>query len=574
MPKKLDNEQVALVLENIAEMLDLLNENIYKIRAYQRAANSIRTLPDDIKKVASEGRLTEIPGVGKDIAARIDELLTTGVMAYFDELKGRVPYGVLEMMQIQGVGPKKAKEFFETLNITTVDQLAAAAEKHKIAALPRMGPKIEENILEGIAEFRQSRDRLTLAQGYPLAEHFTALLLEHRGVLHASPAGSLRRMKETIGDIDILAAADDPEAVMEYFCGLDEVARVLGRGLKKSSIVTVAGIQVDLRVIPPDQYGSALQYFTGSKPHNIHLRDIAKRRGLKISEYGIFDAAMDKRLGGATEDEIYANMGMDTPPPTLREDHGEIEAALAHTLPAVVELSDIQGDLQVHSTWSDGLSHIRELREEAKRLGYSYMAITDHALKLHIAGGMTLDEIGRRAKEIDSLNEQDGDFRILNGVEVNIDNDGNVDYDDKVMASFDIVVASLHSGFKQDEKRLTDRMIKAMHNPHVDIIAHPTGRIIGVRPPYALDIEKVLEAALNTGTIIEVNAFPNRLDLKDDYVRRAIDRNVRLSIDTDAHQAAHLRYMLYGVATAQRGWAKKADVINTQPVEKMLKSLK
>lgn len=572
--RKISNAEVAGVLETIAGILDIHGENVFKVRAYERAANTIRSIAEDINDINRAGRLKDLPGIGKDIEARIHELLTTGRMGYFEEIRHTVPQEVLELMRVQGVGPKRAKTLFQQLNITTVDELKQAALEHKIDKLAGMGAKTEENILKSVAEFQAGHTRLTLAQAFPMAEEISGLLKRQQFVADVTPAGSLRRMKETIGDIDILAASDHPDQVMEFFCTMPEVVRVLARGPTKSSIVASSGLQVDLRVVPPDQWGSALQYFTGSKAHSIHLRDVAKKRGLKISEYGIFDVKTTGRLGGASEDDIYRRMGMDTPRPTLREDFGEIEAALAHGLPDVVEVDDIKGDLQIHSTWSDGLSHIEELAEKAREIGYSYIAVTDHAERLHIAGGMTVDEIKKRQKEIDALNSRMGGFRVLSGVELNIDNDGNGDYDDSVLELFEVVVGSIHSGFTQREETITKRMLKAMENPNIHIIAHPTGRIIGKRAPYALNMDKMFAAAEDTGTVLEINAFPDRLDLKDDYIREAKRRGLKMSINTDAHQAAHLRYMFYGVAAAQRGWAEPSDIINTRPVDEMLRMLK
>lgn len=572
--KKTDKSEIARVFDDIADMLEIQDEDIFRIRAFRRAANSIRSMTEDINRVSAEGRLTRLPAIGKGMAERIDEMLRTGRLAYYEQLKEKIPPRLLDLMRVPGVGPKKAKSFYDELHITGVEEMKKAAEAHKIAGLKGLSVKTEENILKGIELYQSNRDRLNLSEAYPIADRFVSAIKSLEEVVDACPAGSLRRMRETIGDIDILASSDRPDKVIEEFTQLPEVSRVLAKGETKGSIIDSSGLQVDLRVVPVEQYGSALQYFTGSKDHNVHLRDLAKRQGYKISEYGIFKVKTGKRIGGEVEDDIYLALGMDTMLPTLREDRGEIEASLKHSLPKVVVTDDIRGDLQVHSTWSDGLNKIADLRQEAKKLGYEYLAITDHALKLRIAGGMSLDEIKARNVEIKKLNDKGGDPTVLSGVELNIDGEGEVDYDLDTLKLFDVVVGSVHSGFQQPEEVLTKRMVKAMNNPMIHIIAHPTGRVIGKRPPYALDMEKVFDEADKTGTILEINAYPDRLDLKDEHIREAKRRGLKLAISTDSHQAAHLRYMMFGVAEAQRGWLEPADVINTRPLKDMLRMLK
>jgi DNA polymerase (family 10) len=437
-----------------------------------------------------------------------------------------------------------------------------------------MSGKTEENIVKGIELIRAGRERMLLSEAYPVAQEFVDALRRQEFVVAADYAGSLRRMKETIGDIDILAAADDIRAVTDFFTDLPQVERVLAKGDTKASVLTPNGLQLDLRVVKPEEYGSALQYFTGGKEHNIRIRDLAKKRGLKISEYGIFEVDSDKRIGGRTEAEIYTAMGMDYMEPELREDHGELIAAAEHRLPNLVKLSDIKGDLHVHSTWTDGLNHIEELANTAREAGYEYIAISDHAEKLKIAGGMTKEEIRNRKLEIDKLNSKLDGFVILNGVELNIDGDGNVDYPEDILREFNIVLGSVHSGFSQPREKIMKRVEKAMENPYIHIFAHPTGRIIGRREPYAIDIEAAFDLAAKTGTIMEINAFPDRLDLKDDYAREAGRRGLKLAISTDSHMAAHLRYMMYGVSVARRAWLEPQDIINTLPLKKMLASLK
>lgn len=570
----MENEQVAAILDEIGDMLDIQGESPFRVRAYHRAANSIRSLSENINVVAREGRLRTLPAVGEGLSERIEELLSTGKMTYYEQLKEQVPPRLLELMQISSVGPKKAKLFYEELHITSVDELLEAAKAHRLHTLKGMSEKTEENVLKGIELLRQSRERILLSEAYPIASRFVEILRKQLFVERADMAGSLRRMKETIGDIDLLTSSTEPLKVMDFFCSMPEVDRVLAKGETKSSIIAKNGLQLDLRVVSPDQYGSALQYFTGSKEHSIHLRDIAKKQAFKISEYGIFAVKTGKRLGGEKEEDIYLKLGMDWMPPTLREDKGEIEQALEHHLPKLVELNDIRGDLQVHSTWSDGLSKTSELVETAKKLGYKYIALTDHAQRLRIAGGMTLEEIKRRKEEIEKINKEQDDVVVLDGIELNIDNEGKVDYEDDVLKGFDVVIASIHTGFGQAEEQLTKRTCAAMENPYIHMIAHPTGRIIGKRPPYAINMEKIFDCAAKTGTILEINSFPDRLDLKDDHVREAKRRGLKIAINTDAHIAGHLPYMMYGVATAQRGWLESNDVINTYPLEKLKKALK
>ena len=566
----MDNQEIAKILDDIGDMLDIKGEMPFKIRAYHRAANSIRSLPEDINKISKEERLSQIPAVGKGIADRIQELLSTGKMSFYEALQEDIPSQILELMQIPGLGPRKAKQLYDELNITTIQELHAAVEAHRLVPLRGMNAKTESNILRGIEELRKFRERILLFEAYPISERILKRLRTHLAVKRADAAGSLRRMRDTIGDIDLLVASEDPTKVMDFFCHLPEVVRILAKGSTKSSVIVKTGLQVDIRVVTPEQYGSALQYFTGSKEHSVHLRDIAKKRGFKISEYGIFEVETGKRLGGATEEEIYQELGMDWIPPVLREDKGEIDAALEHRLPKLVERQDLRGDLHVHSRWSDGLNSIREMAEKAIELGYEYICFADHAEKLKVAGGLTPEEIEKRQKEIDGLNEEfKGRVTILAGAELNIDNDGTVDYPDALLERFDVVTASIHKGFNQSKEQLTERTIRAMENRHIDVIGHPTGRILGKRPPFALDVDLVLEAAAKTGTFMELNSFPDRLDLKDDYLREAKRRGVKIVISTDAHLANHLRYISYGVSEAQRGWLEPGDVANTLPLDEL-----
>jgi len=564
-----DNQDIAAILEEIADLLDIEGESVFRVQAYRRAANSISSLTDDINKVCQEGDLRKISGIGKGIAEKVQELLDTGEIEYFEELKEKIPPSVVELVQIPSLGPKKAKILYEKLNIQTVDDLLDAVNQHKVAPIKGFGPKAEENILKGIKLLRKSRERILLSEAYPLAEKIINQLQRDSQVIRVDMAGSLRRMKETIGDIDILASSDEPSEVSSYFCELAIVDRILAKGDTKASIIAKNGLQVDLRVVLPDQYGSALQYFTGSKEHNIHLRDIAKKEGLKINEYGLFKVNSEKQIAGGSEEEIYKSLQMQYIPPLMRENRGEIELAKQHKLPKLIGLEDIKGDLHVHSSWSDGYDEIKEMASTAKELGYSYIAICDHAEKLKVAGGLSKAEVADRKREIDRINNEMDGFTVLNGIELNIDNNGKLDYDDGFLETFDVVVASIHAGFNQSEEQITKRTIEAINNRHVDIIAHPTGRILGRRPPYAINLRTVFKAAAETGTMLELNSYPDRLDLKDDYLGEAKGEDVRIAINTDAHSKAHLKYMIYGVATAQRGWLESKDVANTHILEEL-----
>lgn len=568
--KELDNEAIASILDEIGDMLDILGESTFRVRAYQKAAASIRGITRPLSELYEQGgvkALDELPGVGAHIAERIALLITTGRLPYYEELKKKVPASLTELMNIPGLGPKKAKKIHDVLGVYTMAGLLEAIEQHKVANIPGFGQKTEENILRGIKQFEKMHERILLSDAYPIAREIVEELRKQAFVERADTAGSLRRMKETIGDIDLLASSSDPGAVMDYFTSISQAAYTLLRGDTKSSIVARNGLQIDLRVVTPEQYGAALQYFTGSKPHNIHLRDIARRRGLKINEYGVFDMRTDERLAGRTEEEVYAILGMGTPQPTIREDKGEIEAAMEHRLPNLIQLSDIKGDFHVHTKWSDGVNDIEQVVNFARELGYKFVVISDHTEKLHIAGGLTPEELEEQLEEIAVLNEKYPDIEILTGMETNIDNDGNVDFGPEILSKLDVVIASIHGGFRQSQEHITRRMLKAIENPYISIIGHPTGRILGKRPPYEVDLIAVFKAAAETGTFLELNSYPDRLDLKDDHLREAKESfGCKFAIDTDAHAINNMTFMEYGVATAQRGWLTKEDVLNTYEV--------
>lgn len=567
------NQEVANLLERIADILEIKGDSPYRIGAYRTAAQRIGTMAEDISEVQKRGRLREIPGVGESIAAKIDEYLRTGRLRYYEELRQQVAPGLTSLLEVPGIGARRAELIHRELGVSSVPELIEAARQHRLSTLPGIRKKMEEKILREAERVQQRTRRILLGVALPAAEEVVNLLKGHPAVLRADPAGSIRRMKETIGDIDILIASDKPQQVMDAVASFPIVKEVLAKGPTKTSVLVSGDLQIDVRVIKPEEYGSALQYFTGNKSHNIALRELAIRKGLKISEYGIFDAKTGKRLGGEREEDIYRIMGMQTPPPELREDRGEIEAALRGALPRLVELKDIRSDLHTHTNWTDGVDPPERMIEAAIERGYEYMAITDHSQGLGIARGLSPEDIVRQRRLVDKLNERYAPFRILHGIEVNIRSDGSLDYGDDVMRQFDIVTASIHGGFAQPIQKMTERIIRAIRSPYVDVIGHATGRLIGKRGPYAVDLEAVLRAAADAGVAMEINGQPDRLDLDDVWTRRAKELGVALAIDSDAHSTDQLGFMRYGVAVARRGWLEKSDVLNCLPLQKLLARL-
>jgi DNA polymerase (family 10) len=564
------NAEIAELLENIADMLEIKGDSPYRIRAYREAARSIESLTEDVADIIERGELQEVKGIGESIAAKIEEFVRTGHSSYYEELTKQINPSLAELLKVPGVGPKKAKLFYEKLGIDSVDKLEQAAKEHKISKLPGIGPKTEENILEAIEWMRSRSERTPLGLALPTALPFLESIRRFPEVVKADLAGSLRRMKETIGDLDLLAASENPAAVIEKFINLPMVKNVLGHGPTKGTVVTHDNLQVDLRVVKPDEYGAALQYFTGSKAHNIKLRTIAESKGLKVNEYGIFRLSDNKRIAGETEESMYETLGMKWMEPELREDQGEIEAAMEGRLPHLVKRSDIKGDLHIHTKWSDGAHTPEEMVKAAREKGLQYIAFADHSVSMGFIHGLTVDRIREQRALIDELNEKYPDIRILQGIEVNIRADGSLDYDEEVLEAFDIVTASVHSGLGMPAEKMTERLIKAVSNPHVDILGHPTGRVINKREPYELDLHEVLKVAAETGTAVEINSQPDRLDLKDTDARLAKEMGVMLAIDSDAHSAEHYQYLDYGVATARRGWVEPQNVLNALPLEDLL----
>ena len=570
----MDNATVADILNRIAEMLEIKGENPFKVRAYQKAALTIGALTKDIKEVVESGEISNLPGIGESIALKIKELVNTGRLQYYEELEKEIPPELLSLLTIPGLGPKTIQKLWKELGITNKDQLKEAVLSGKLSNLKGFGKKTEENILKGLEQVKKFAERFPLGRVYPLAEAIVKDLKLKSPLKQISVAGSIRRMKDTIGDIDILATSDKPQDVMEVFTSLPYFTEILAKGETKSSARTSMGIQVDIRVVDDSEYGAALYYFTGSKAHNIEVRKIAVSKGLKVNEYGIFRVKDDVKIAGKTEEEIFNTLGLSYIPPEMRENTGEIELALEGKLPKIVELSDIKGDLHIHTHQSDGSNTIEELKEAALNLGYEYIAITDHSSSMGITGGMKASDFLDQIKRINKLNKKGEKPYILTGVEVDIKSDFTLNLPNEVLKEFDIVIASIHSGFKESEEQLTDRILSAINNPYVTIIGHPTGRKIAEREAYPVDLDKIFKASAETGTILEVNSFWDRLDLNDVNCRKAKEMGIMVAISTDAHNIEHFNMMKFGVATARRGWLEKKDVLNTYKLKDLLSIIK
>nr|CBH37176.1 conserved hypothetical protein, containing PHP domain [uncultured archaeon] len=573
------NLDMARIFDEIADIFEVKGENPFKIRAYRRAARTIESLTQDLKVIAERGGVSElkkIPGVGEGIAKKILEIAETGDCKKHIELKQEVPSGVLELLAIPRVGPKTIAKVHDELGICSIADLEEAARSHKLKKLPGLGAKVEENILKGIAQYRSYKGRVLLSEALPRAESIVTELKKLDAVAKITIAGSLRRMRETIGDIDILVVSKRPRDIMNAFTCLDGVEDIVAKGDTKSSIL-LRGISVDLRVVDEASFGAAAHYFTGSKHHNIRIRELGMKQGLKINEYGIFRG--DERIGGEDEADVFASVGLAYIPPELREDRGEIEAAKANRIPKLVAANDIKGDLHVHTNWSDGKNTIEEMALTAISSGYEYIAVADHSPAVGIAGGMTAETITKREVEIEQVNKRFEDeginFSVLSASEVDIKSDFSMDFPDDVLRSLDVVVGAIHTKFSQDRETMTKRIVTAMENPNVDIIAHPTGRLLGKRDPYEVDMEQLMESAKATDTIMELNSFPGRLDLNDVHCKMAKDYGVLIAISTDAHDAMQMRDVIkYGVATARRGWLEPKDVVNTRGLEDLRGLLK
>ncbi len=568
------NREIAGILYQMAELLELHAENRFKIIAYSRAARAIESLTEDIEQVCRDGRLEGIPGVGKAIAEKIKEYLRTGRIQSHQDLLADTPQGLAELLQISGLGPKTVFMLHEKLNITNLDELEKAAREHRIRRLPRMGVVREKNILKSIERYRKRSNRILYSTAESIVDEILTYLGGIEGLEHATAAGSYRRRKETVGDIDILATAARPEEIVAAFVKMPLVEEVLAKGPTKASVIMNDTIQVDLRIVEHRSYGTVLQYFTGSKEHNVSMRQLALDRGYSLSEYSLTRLANGQDLFFDQEEEVYQALGLQYIPPELREDRGEIEAALGGRLPRLVEAKDIRGDLHVHSIWSDGRASIIELAQAARSLGYEYIALSDHSPSVGIAGGIGREKMEEKIEAVAEANDSLEGITVLMGAEVDIKADGSLDYPDDLLERMDVVIASVHMAQQQKERTITGRLISAIENQNVDIIGHPTGRIINQREPSDMDFHAVLEAAARAGTALEINAHPSRLDLNDVNARAAKEMGVQMSINSDAHDAGQLLNMKYGINVARRAWLEKKDLINAMDLKDLIQFLK
>jgi len=569
------NQELAKIFYEIADYLEM-DEVPFKPYAYQKAAITLETLEEDIGEIYQKGgrkALEEIPSIGKNMAEKIEEYLKTGRIQYYEQFKKRLPLNLEEMTSVEGVGPRKAKVLYQKLGVRDLKDLEKAAKNHKIASLFGFGEKTEKNILEGIKFLKRSKGRFLLGEILPKAKEVSEKLKSLKEVEEISSAGSVRRMKETIGDCDFLVISKAPVKVMDFFVSLPGVIKIWGKGTTKASVRLKEGFDMDIRVVPKKSYGSALQYFTGSKEHNIATRRIAIDQGLKLNEYGLFRGK--KMIAGWSEAGVYKALGLVWMAPELRENQGEIEAALENKLPKLIGYHDIQGDLHCHSDWDGGENSIEEMAEASQELDYQYLGISDHTKFLRIEHGLNERQLSQQRKEIDKLNTrykiQNTRFKILQGAETNVLNDGSIDIKDEALKKLDYAIAGVHSNFKMEKARMTERIIRAMENPYIKILSHPTGRILKRRDEYQCDFDKILRAAKQFGVVLEINSFPTRLDLNDQNIRRAKEAGVKMVINTDSHHKSQLRFIELGIAQARRGWAEKKDIINTQPLEKLLR---
>ena len=574
----MNNFKIAKIFYLIAEYLEM-EEDPFRPKAYQKVAFILESMEKDVgeiyRKQGLKG-LKEIPGVGTGIASRIEEYLKTGKIKFYERLKKKTPVDVEELTAVEGMGPKRIKILYQKLGVKNIKDLEKAAKTHKIASLFGFGEKSEQNILEGIEFLKKSKGRFLLGEILPVAKEIYEKLKKLKEVKQINIVGSLRRMRETIGDVDFLVASKNPEKVMDFFVSLPGIIKVLGKGFTKSSVRMEEGFDVDIRVVDKKSYGAALQYFTGSKEHNIVTRKIAISKGLKLNEYGLFKGS--KMIAGEKEEQIYEKLGMQWIPPEIREDQGEIKAALEGSLPKLIELKDIRGDLHCHSNWSDGKHSILEMVQKAIDLGYEYLGISDHTKFLKIVKSLNEKQLSRQRKEIEKLNikyETKGiKFKILQSAETNILNDGSVDINDEALEKLDFVIAGVHSNFKMPKEKMTERIIRAIKNPNIDIISHPTGRLLKKREEYQVDFDRILRAAKQFGIALEINSYSYRLDLNDIHIRRCKEEGVKMVINTDSHHKEQMRCLELGVAQARRGWAEKKDIINAQPLNKLLEYFK
>ncbi len=565
------NAALSELFDQMADIMEILAEDRFRINSYRKVARLIGDMPTDVEEMLSAGKLAKTPGIGKSSLAKIEEFVQTGIIAAHQQLLKKIPSGLLELLKIPGMGPKGVKALYENLQVKSMKDLKRVLAKNLVAELPGFGEKKAAAIAKGIKFLEKSTGRILLDEALEASELVGEFLERLSGTKKIQPAGSVRRMAETIGDVDILVAAKNGKGIIQAFTGAEFVREVIAAGPTKGSAIVQAEacpVHIDVRVVPKESFGAAAQYFTGSKQHNVRLREIAVKAKLKLNEYGLFDKK-DKMIAGSSEEEIYERLGLDYIDPLLREDRGEIEAAQNHCLPKLVQLRDIKGDLHVHTNASDGDCSISEMAEAARQLGYKYICITDHSKSSAIANGLSAKRLANQIKQIRKLNEKIKGIRILAGSEVDILADSSIDFDDKLLADLDFVMASIHSGMGSSREKVTTRTLKAMDNTYINCIAHPTGRLLGQREPMDIDIAAVIKHAAETGTALEVNANPWRLDLKDIHCKMAIEAGVKLIIGTDAHNVEGLWLMEYGVATAGRGWATRADVLNTLTLTKI-----
>ncbi len=568
------NAEIASILETLAELMELDGVNKFKVIAVQKAAKRVAETNFSIAERARDGDLTDIPDIGTSIARKIEEIAGTGSLGELEEYFQRYPPTLVEIERVQGVGPRTARKVWEELGVSTMAELEAAARDGSIAALPGLGQKSADNILRAIERLKTRSDRLLLGEVLPVAEDAVAILKEIPEARNVTCAGSVRRMRETVKDLDIIATASEPGALTGVFCSLPMVAEVIGSGPTKCSVRTHTGLQIDVRVVPDGLYGNLLQHFTGSREHNVAIRELAISKGLKVSEYGVEETATGKVHECQTEEEVYALLGLDYIAPELRENSGEIEAAANGTLPQLIEAGDLKGDLHLHSDWSDGHASIMEMARAARQRGYKYIAISDHTQSMGMVQGLTPERLEQQLGEIARVNDELKGFRVFASAEVDVRADGTIDLPDESLALLDFVTVSIHSGFNQGKKQIMSRLRAAMENPYVRSIGHPTGRLINRREPYEVDMEQIIEMAATTGTALEINAHFQRLDLSDVHARAAQEGGAKLVINSDAHRPEHLDLLRYGIATARRGWVEKDTVLNTMSASAFEKFLK
>lgn len=566
------NKEIARIFDELGDMLEFLGENPFRARAYKRASQIIYGLPEDIEKLYKSGKLSEIKGIGESIIQKVGEFIEKGKISAYEEYRSKIPEGLLELLSVPYIGPVTLRTLYKTLHITNFDELIKACEDKLIRNLPNFGPKKEENILKGLLRYKEQSFRYPIGLIY---DDITKLLEDVKnipGVIRAEIAGSFRRMKETIGDIDILASGRNTTGIIRDFTKLPTIKEIISEGETKCSVLLLTGMQADLRVVDDNSFGACLQYFTGSKNHNVKLRGIAKDMGFKINEYGIFKG--DELIPCPDESIVYKTLGLPWIPPEMREDNGEIELAQRDQLPKLIEYGDIKGDVHVHSTYSDGGESIKAMAEAAIKKGYEYIVITDHSQSLKIAKGLEIERLIRQMEEIDKINRELAPFKIFKGSEVDIKHDGTLDYPDEILKQLDFVIASIHSGFKDDEKKMTKRILNAMENKYVTMIAHPTGRILNARDPYNVNIIEMCKMASKTNTFLEINAYFDRLDLNDINARIAKEYGVKFCIGTDSHNSIQLNMMIYGIGQARRAWLTKSDIINTKNLQEFTEEIK